>query len=150
MSNEATMPPDLLWRAIKFFQFLPLESEIHGAFKPVARKFIQSMRQVECIPILKDDDIEPEVGSRAVDWVKPTQVLLGDSVLRKIISPSELKRYIGLTYMSKVMQQNVNLVLLKALGVHAESLDMLLEICKSHMKIISNQKGKLRKQHFHI
>ena len=63
--------------------------------------------------------------------------------LRKIISPTELKRYLDLSYMNDIVQQNVSPALLKALGVHTESLDILLEICKSHLKQISERKGKL-------
>ena len=137
------MPSSTLLRATKFFQFLPLESEIHGVFKPIARKILQYMQQVECIPVVKSDNMALEADSLDVGWTKPSQVLLGDSLLRKIVSPTDLKQYLGLSYMSDVMQQNVNPALLKALGVHAESLDILLDIAVSHIKIISEQKGRL-------
>ena len=137
------MPSSALLRATKFFQFLPLESEIHGVFKPIARKILQHMQQVDCIPVVKSDNMALEVDPIDVGWTKPSQVLLGDSLLRKIISPTELKQYLDLNYMNDVMQQNVNPALLKALGVHTESLDILLEIGISHIKMISEQTGNL-------
>ena len=132
-----------MFGATKFFNFLPVESEIHGVFKPVARNILQRLQTVECIPVVKGEPDENEADSCAVDWTKPSQVLLGDSLLRKIVTPVELKRYLDLSYMSDVMQKNVNPALLKALGVHAESLDVLLEICMSHLKIITEEKGEL-------
>ena len=137
------MPSSALLKATKFFQFLPLESEIHGVFKPIARKILQQMQQVDCIPVVRCDSMALEVDPIDVGWTKPSQVLLGDSLLRKIISPTELKQYLDLSYMSDFMQQNVNPALLKALGVHTESLDILLDIALSHIKIISEQTGRL-------
>ena len=128
---------------MKFFQFLPLESEIHGVFKPVARKIIQHMKQIDCIPVVKCDSMSLEVDPLDVGWTKPSQVLLGDSLLRKIISPTDLKRYVDLSYISDVMQQNVNPALLRALGVHTESLDILLEIGISHIKKLTALTGRV-------
>ena len=139
--SDDSMPSSALLRATKFFQFLPLESEIHGVFKPIARKILQYMQQVECIPVVKSDNMALEADSLDVGWTKPSQVLLGDSLLRKIVSPTDLKQYLDLSYMNDAMQQNVNPALLKALGVHAESLDTLLEIGISHIKTISEQTG---------
>ena len=141
--SDETMPSDKLLRATKFFQFLSLESEIHGVFKPVARRILQGMQQINCIPVLKGENIELEVDTQDVGWTRPSQVLLGDSCLRKIISPTELKQYLDLSYMSEVVLQNASPALLKALGVHTESLDILLELCMSHLKLISEQKGEL-------
>lgn len=135
--------PDAVLCATKFFQYLPLENEILGVFKPIARKILQLLQKEDCIPVVKKCSADSEAESSSVEWTTPSQVILGDSMLRKIISPIELNTYLNLNFMSDVMQKNVSPALLKALGVHSESLDHLLEICKSHLKIISEQKGDL-------
>ena len=40
-------------------------------------KILQGMQQINCIPVLKCEDIELNVDD--VDWTRPSQVLLGDA-----------------------------------------------------------------------
>lgn len=136
--------PRALQRAIKFFQFLPLESEIQGVFKPVARKILHGLQNIECIPVQRERPSGIDEDIFDVDWVKPSQVLLGDPLLCKTILPSELKEYLDLSYISNVMTKNVNPALLKCLGIKAESLDILVELCRSHLKKIAAEKGTFK------
>ena len=141
-SNYISSNP--VYAATKLFQFLPLESEILGVFKPVARKILQLFQKECCIPVVTEEDRNDEADMSSVSWMIPSEVILGDSTLRKIITPSELQEYLNLHYMSSMMQNNINPALLAALGVHCESLDYLLEISKSHLKVISQEPGKLQ------
>ena len=148
MDND---PTEALYSATRFFQYLPLESEIVGVFKPIARKIIQLLQSEDCIPIWQGNDHDKvlanerqkESGSDVASlyWAKPPQVLFGDSMLRNILSPRDLKQYLNLSYISDVMQHNVSPALLKSLGVQSETLDGLIEVCKSHLKAIVQEKG---------
>ncbi|XP_065060085.1 uncharacterized protein LOC135687459 [Rhopilema esculentum] len=145
-------PTEALYSATRFFQYLPLESEIVGVFKPIARKIIQLLQSEDCIPIWQGNDHDKVLANErqkesdsnvaSLYWAKPPQVLFGDSMLRNILSPRDLKRYLNLSYISVVMQQNVSPTLLKSLGVQSETLDGLIEVCKSHLKAIVQEKGK--------
>eukprot|EP00794_Sanderia_malayensis_P009471 gene9471-10459_t len=133
---------DPLYATIRVFQFLPLESEILGVFKPIARKILQLMQKEHCIPVVTEVNCEDGGETETPpSWMMPSEVILGDPNLRKIITPSELKRYLNLNYICTELQENVNSALLTTLGVHSEKLDHLLEICKSHLKAMTQQHG---------
>ncbi len=83
------MSSDPITSATRLFQFLPLEGEIvQGVFRPVARKILQLLQKEKCIPVVGDGE-----GDEAkTHWTIPSEVLLGDSTLKKIITPAELRR----------------------------------------------------------
>ena len=117
---------------------MPLEKEIHGVFKPIARKIIKLLQAESCIPVqdfnFSEDENDPLHLLSECTWMMPSSVVLSDHAISEVIPPSLLEKHLNLHYMHRGMQSAVNADLLCALGVKRITLDNLLDICKAQIK----------------
>ena len=118
---------------------MPSEKEIHGVFKPIARKIIKLLQAESCIPVqdfnTPEDENDPLHLLSECTWMMPSSVVLSDHAISEVIPPSLLEKHLNLHYVHRGMQSAVNADLLCALGVKRITLDNLLDICKAQIKL---------------
>ncbi|XP_059138506.1 uncharacterized protein LOC131926926 isoform X3 [Physella acuta] len=119
--------PDLTpLEALKsFLQFIPLEGEVMGFFKPVASHILAQLRAKECMPVLTKD-------KKSIQWKMPSKtVMTRDSLVMEVVSPELLQRHLDLHYLHPEVTEALDEPLTKALGIESITTEHLLHIGRS-------------------
>ncbi|XP_070575816.1 uncharacterized protein [Ptychodera flava] len=120
--------PDLseLNAVCSFLQYVPMEGEILGFFKPVAKQILQQLKASPCLPT----DVKSSDGS--FDWKLPSELAVTrDPLLREVISPDLLHNHLNRSYLHPHIVSSISLPLINMLGVQTLSVKNLIEIGKA-------------------
>ncbi|CAL1544092.1 unnamed protein product [Lymnaea stagnalis] len=110
---------------ILYLQFIPLEGEVMGFFKPVASHILAQLKAKECIPVLTSD-------KNSIQWKMPSKtVVTHDSLVLEIVSPELLQRHLDLHYLHPDVAAVLNEPLTQALGIESVTTEHLLHIGRS-------------------
>ncbi len=107
-----------------FYNYLPLEEEVKDDFfLPVVGEIHETLQNTECI--LTETNL----------WKKPSDVLIGDEEIRKLVSNEDLKNFFGKEYLSTEIKPTQ---ILRKLGVEKFSIYNLIK-CLENTEWIKKQ-----------
>ena len=98
-----------------FYEYLPLDEVKDEFFLPIVEGIYKRLKEEECI--LTDANI----------WKKPSEVLIGDKEIKKIVTNEDLYKFFGKEYLSDKIKARKQ-VLRDKLGIRDFLIDDLIEI----------------------
>lgn len=105
---------------VSFYNYIPLDSEITDEF------FLKVVEQ------LKDKLLESDcVLTESAKWLKPSQVFRASEEIRSLISNEDSLEFFGKEFISKLIEENVELTVLDFLGVESFSINHLIELLRN-------------------
>jgi len=107
-----------------FYDYLPLEEVKDEFFLPVVNQIYEKLREEECIL------------SETNRWSKPSEVLIGDEEIRKIVTNEDLQNIFGKEYLSRRIR--VKRAILRRLGIKEFSTEDLIK-CLEHTEWVKKQ-----------
>ncbi|XP_077982386.1 uncharacterized protein LOC144437336 [Glandiceps talaboti] len=109
-----------------FLQYVPLEDEILGFFKPVARQILQQLKASPCLPT----DVQTE--DDHYEWKLPSELAVTrDPLLRQVITSDLLHQHLNRCYLHPNVLSAISMPLINMLGVQTLSVKHLLEVGKA-------------------
>ncbi len=98
-----------------FYNYLPLDNEIKDEFfLPVLKQIYKKLQKKKCVL------------TEAGKWKRPSEVLVGDEGIRKIVTNEDLQKFLGKEYLSEKVKAKKPI--LHELGVRDFSIDDLIGI----------------------
>jgi len=102
-----------------FYNYIPIEKEVDDDFfMPVVEQLYKKLQGIECLL------------TESNQWRKPSEVLMGDNEVRRLVSNDDLQKFFSKEYLSariKVAKEEI----LKKLNVDEFSTERLLECLKN-------------------
>ncbi|XP_033101248.1 protein NO VEIN-like [Anneissia japonica] len=112
----------------KFLQFVPVEGQILGFFKSVAKNIHQKLKSFPCLPVQVPD----EKGSTV--WKQPSEaIIVHDPLVQELVPPEVLHCHLGCYFLSNVVCSMLNVALLKSLGVKVITTSNLISLFKGEV-----------------
>lgn len=108
----------------EFYNYLPLEEVKDEFFLPLVEQIYEKLKEEECIL------------TEANKWKKPSEVLIGDEEIKKVIKNEDLQRFFGKEYLSEKIK--AKRPILHKLGVRDFSVDELIK-CLENTEWIKKQ-----------
>ncbi|MCL1474786.1 sacsin N-terminal ATP-binding-like domain-containing protein [Argonema antarcticum] len=105
---------------LTYYNYIPLESEINDSFfTPVVKQIHEALKQTD------------SVLSESGNWLKPSNLFIAGSEIRKLISNQEIKSFFSnKEYISANVKAKIE-ILEKCLGVHRFSLQEIFEFLQN-------------------
>jgi len=107
-----------------FYDYLPVEEVKDAFFSPMVKQIYEKFKEEECIL------------TEANRWKKPSEVLIDDEEIKKIITNDDLQKYLGKEYLSEKIKAKKQI--LNRLGVKDFSINDLIK-CLENEEWIKNQ-----------
>ena len=108
----------------RFYDYLPLEEVKDEFFLPLVEQIYEKLKEEECIL------------TEANRWKKPSEVLIGDEKIKKIVTNEDLQKFFGKEYLSGKIKAKKSI--LSKLGVRDFSVDDLIK-CLENVEWIEKQ-----------
>jgi len=100
-----------------FYDYLPVEEVKDAFFSPMVKQIYEKFEEEECIL------------TEANRWKKPSEVLIDDEEIKKIITNDDLQKYLGKEYLSEKIKAKKQI--LNRLGVKDFSINDLIKCLKN-------------------
>jgi len=110
-----------------FYDYLPLEEVKEEFFLPLVEQIYERLKEEECIL------------TEANRWRRPSEVLIGDEEIKKIVSNDDLQKFFGKEYLSERIKSKKSI--LRKLGVRDFSIDDLIK-CLEKSEWVKKQDEK--------
>ena len=107
-----------------FYNYLSFDEVKDDFFLPVVEQIYKELQNIECIL------------TETNQWKKPSDVLIGDKEIRKLVSNEDLKNFFGKEYLSTEIKAKK--IILRKLGVEDFSIEKLIK-CLENTEWVKKQ-----------